>query len=110
DLVVLGVNHVVATPFPDVGRLEHAAFFPRAVFAYSSTLGHESQTTLELAARGDGKVLGRSAASALRRAGLWIRSATATPWWSTSARVAPAARSIRTISSCSSPVPAVPPA
>src|SRR5690242_6560277 len=50
DLVVVGVNHVVATPFPDVGRLEHAAFFPRAVFAYSSTLGHESQTRFELAA------------------------------------------------------------
>src|SRR6476659_9715181 len=28
DLVVLGVNHVVATPFPDVGRLEHAGLLP----------------------------------------------------------------------------------
>jgi hypothetical protein len=26
--VVLGVNHVVATPFPDIGRLEHAGLLP----------------------------------------------------------------------------------
>src|SRR5271169_6164898 len=30
DFVTLGVNHVVAAPFPDVGSLEHASLLPAA--------------------------------------------------------------------------------
>src|ERR1700722_20195586 len=53
DLAILGVNHVLATPFPDVGRFEHAGPSSRRAAFLPTVLPLETsrrQGSLELTA------------------------------------------------------------